>query len=56
MKAEEVPSNMKIHTRFIGRVMGSDKFRFEVNGVIIDALNIIEAQRKYLRKEKSHER
>ena len=46
-----LPHNMKVHTKFIDR-LENGKFRFEVNGVVITALNIIEAQRKYLRQQK----
>ena len=48
---EELPSNMKLHAKYLGRRVNG-LFAFEVNGVVIEAEDIISAQRKYLRTEK----
>ena len=50
-----LPHNMKVHTKFVER-LGDGKFRFEVNGVVVTANNIIEAQRKYLRQQKPNDK
>jgi len=48
LEPEDIPHNMMVHTKFISRSTNG-QFKFEVNGVIIYADNIIDAQRKYLR-------
>lgn len=52
----DVPHNMKIHTKYIGTVdtpKGSRQVhRWEINGVMINATTLIDAQRKYLRQRK----
>ena len=51
----ELPSNMKVHAKFIGMAdtpKGSQTlFKWEVNGVMIEAYDILDAQRKYLRSK-----
>lgn len=52
-RAEDIPHNMKVHTKYIGRAATQGKefiqYQWEINGVIITAEDIISAQRKYLR-------
>ena len=54
-KHQEVPSNMRIHTKLMGRADTpkgeTQMYRYEVNGVTINALDVLDAQRKYLRKK-----
>ena len=49
--APSLPEGMRIHTKLIGK-LPNGKQRYEVNGVILDAVDILDAQRKYLRKGK----
>jgi len=49
---DDLPANMKIHTKFIGRKEGSENlFVFEVCGVILESEDLLSAQRKYLRQK-----
>ena len=48
IEPEEVPSNMKIHAKYLGPAKNG-KHLFSVNEIVIDAEDILEAQRKYLR-------
>ena len=54
----EVPSNMKIHTKFMDKAdtpKGQQQlYRFEVNGVTVTALDVLDAQSKYLRRSKEN--
>lgn len=49
---ELIPDNMRIHTKIIKEI-SEDLNLYEVNGVMIEAEDILEAQRKYLRKSRS---
>ncbi len=47
---KDLPSNMKIKVKFIKKVQGKkDSFLWEVNGVVIEGKNNMEAQEKYSR-------
>ena len=48
MTGNELPSNMKIHCIYKGRVAGG-KFLWEVNKIEIEAFDIIDAQRIYIK-------
>ena len=48
---EDIPHGMKMHTKFLGRRCNG-LFAWEVNGVVFEAEDIIEAQRKYLRRKR----
>lgn len=52
----DLPSNMGIHTKLIGMAdtpKGSQAiYKWEVNGVIVEAYDVLGAQRKYLRSNK----
>ena len=51
-KLEQLPSNMRIQVSFRGKVKGQhNMFMWEVNGVMLQAEDIISAQRKYLRNQ-----
>ncbi len=53
---QDIPSNMRVTTRYVGTVdtpKGDRQIhRWEINGVMINATTIINAQRKYLRQKK----
>ncbi len=49
IEPEEVPSNMKIHVKFLGKGSKAGSFRFEVNGVVLEGADILSVQRKYIR-------
>ena len=49
--SDELPSNMMVHTKYLGR-RTNGLFAFEINGVVIEGEDIISAQRKYLRTKK----
>ena len=46
-----VPDGLKIHTKYI-KAVGGGKHLFEVNGVLFTGVDILDVQRKYLRKGK----
>ena len=46
----DLPSNMKLHTKYKGKKIGSTNlFLFEINGVLLTGEDILSVQRKYLR-------
>ena len=52
---EELPDNMKIHAKYKGRVPYKENmFIWEVNGVMLQAEDMISAQRKYLRAKDAY--
>ena len=52
---EVLPSNMKIHVKFIERVKGkTDTYLWECNGVRLEGKNILEVQDKYARTKGAH--
>ena len=51
---DDIPHGMRLHTKFIKRQNGS--FLWQVNEIVIEAEDIISAQRKYLRQKRNDDK
>jgi len=47
----KIPDGMRVHTKLIKKV-SAGRYLYEVNGVLLEASDILEVQRKYLRGKK----